>query len=179
MADQKICALDEDEKICGLDENEKSYIYLKHQDDIEIYQLPLSVTLVSDLLNSIVEADKTCIDNFSNPIIIKNGTSKDLKFIIQYLDFYKDKVELDAPEYPLSDSLELKDLFEDEYAIFGDIIESVGSNGATSTLDCLAELLQLANYCSMRKLLDKLSAIFAFILKGLTQVEIQEILKKE
>jgi len=87
--------------------------------------------------------------------IIQSGTSEALVFIIKYLNCYDTDDEISAPEYPLLENIELKDLFELEQHIFADTLH-------LQNITFVGDLLAIAQELQARVLVQKLAAITAY-----------------
>lgn len=87
--------------------------------------------------------------------IIQSGSVEALVFVIKYLNCYDTDDEISAPEYPLIENIELKDLFELEEHIFSDILH-LDNKILMGDLLCIAQELQATI------LIQKLSAIIAY-----------------
>lgn len=86
--------------------------------------------------------------------IIKSGDTSALIFVIKYLNFYESEVEMCAPEFPLIENIDLKDLFEQETFIFEELLIS-------DNKEMLYNVVKIADELNMEILLKKLAAIFA------------------
>lgn len=95
----------------------------------------------------------------ANNITVKSGTEDALIFVVKYINYYNDKDEVPPPEHPLLDNIELKDIFELESHIFGDLLEVPISE---KNKMFIKELLQIAAELNIISLLKKLSAILAY-----------------
>lgn len=88
-------------------------------------------------------------------IIINSGTEDALVFIVKYLNYYETDEEIQPPEHPLMENIELKDMFELEEHIFQDLLD-------IKHIVFLGQLIKIAEELDMPLLLKKLAAIIAY-----------------
>jgi hypothetical protein len=135
-------------------------------------KLNLKSIQLSNFLWSIIEMDKTCIDNGINLENQFNTFSSNpeyliysLNFIIKYLDFYGYREEKKAYMYPIvgSNIGSIVDLFQEELIIFNDLIQMKvdSEQKMKKTIDILHLILHIANFFELNELKNKVSCIIA------------------
>lgn len=87
--------------------------------------------------------------------VVQMGTVETLIFVTNYLNYYENNEEICAPEFPLIENIELKDLFELEQDIFEDLLN-------LDKKEFLSHLLDVATELNMIILLKKVAAIIAY-----------------
>lgn len=154
--------------------NATDHIYINfYKYPEKITKLPIEVKNISELIYGICENDKTIINNVTVPICVTSGTHEAYMFIIQYMDFYKNKSELEEPPQPLEKS-SLIEIFKEEKLIFGDLLEI--KKFTKKEYRELSDIIYMANYMSMKKLLYKICAILAYYIRDLPSNELEEVI---
>lgn len=95
----------------------------------------------------------------SSSINVKSGNETALNFIVKYLKYYENSKEIPAPEHPLSTDLSLKDIFEYEENIFGELLNT---DDKINKSIFVKNLINQAEELQLEILHDKLSAIMWF-----------------
>jgi hypothetical protein len=95
----------------------------------------------------------------TDKIVVESGTEDALVFVVKYINYYNTEDEIPPPEHPLLDNIELKDLFELEAHIFGDLLEVPITEKNKMFIKAL---MQIAIELNIKTLLKKLAAILAY-----------------
>jgi hypothetical protein len=94
-------------------------------------------------------------------IYITEGNESTLIFIVKYLNFYAEIIEIPAPDYPMLEDVKLKDLFDDiEHNIFDDLLQL--DSQYEKNLMFMKNLLKIAEALNMEILLKKITTIIAY-----------------
>lgn len=136
--------------------------YIKHIDNDKIYCLNNSWKNSLFLIEVI---DKITDDYGSkeNPIILNNVIKEHtIEFIVNYLNYYGKKTESKPPQSPLP-SLDIDEIFGDEYVLFKDIVNK--DEDIKFNLNRINEFIIASNYFNIEFLTKKLCAIIAHLLK--------------
>jgi len=102
------------------------------------------------------------LKSIDTSITIKSGSNDAVIFIVKYLNYYANHVEIRPPDYPLSDNTNLHELFEHEEHIFGNLLD------IDTQLQTLRDILNVAEELDIDSLIKKLSAILCFFMMKTT-----------
>jgi len=91
-------------------------------------------------------------------ITIKSGSNDAVIFVVKYLNYYANNVEVRPPDYPLADNTNLHELFEHEEHIFGNLLD------IDTQLQTLCNILNVAEELNIDSLIKKISAILCFFM---------------
>jgi hypothetical protein len=159
-------------------DDEKEFVSIVHKNSHEIqFKIGLENTKKSGFLTALISADHTII-NSHTPITIMEGDLPEFTFIMRYLDFYKSLPEIEPPEHPLPRDKPINEIFEFEYVIFKEILES---DDIEANIILMANVIYLANYLEMEKFYIKACAILAYKIQLIStpeeRIRITNILK--
>jgi hypothetical protein len=96
--------------------------------------------------------------NIDKPITITTGSNDAVIFVVKYLNYYANHMEVRPPDYPLADNTNLHELFEDEEHIFGNLLD------IDTSLQSIKDILNVAEALNIDSLIKKLSAILCFFM---------------
>lgn len=137
------------------------YILLYHCTNKEkLYKISSKSVNKSNILND------AFLDN--SKICIKSGSEDALVFIIKYINYYETDDEIMPPDCPLAENLNLKDIFELEDHIFGDLLYLIDTKKKKMFIKDMAEISQELN---LDNLLKKIAAILAYNMQNLDSEE--------
>jgi hypothetical protein len=95
---------------------------------------------------------------------ISIGTIEAFTFVLNYINFYGDQDEIPAPEIPLIENMDLKDLFEDEIDIFGELL--ILDKNVMQKIQFIDDIIELTVLMKLDILHDKLAAIVAYFIQN-------------
>lgn len=98
------------------------------------------------------------LNNVKKDIIIKSGSNDAVIFVVKYLNYYANHVEVRPPDYPLPENTNLHELFEHEEHIFGDLLD------IDTKLHLLRDILMVADELNIDSLIKKISAILCYFM---------------
>jgi hypothetical protein len=128
---------------------------------------------LNKIFTKVFKIEKSCLNKSefllnlinNNTIEINTFSEEALKFVLNYLTFYKDIHEYPQPEYPLPDST-LEDIFENEKLIFGELL-IIDKDKEIDKIEYVNNLLSLTKYLELDILFDKICAIMAMYIKSI------------
>ena len=171
--------MSEEKDIISLDsseekkEKEENCYYIKHTNHSNVYKLNENSWKISKLLDSIINhTDKN--KNYGkkkDPILISNINIKEniLLFITNYINFYSNKKEKLAPTAPLA-KIHISEIFNDEYILFKPIIDE--KKDIAENLIYINDFIEASLYFGINELDKKLSAIIAYMLSSIDNIDI-------
>lgn len=112
-------------------------------------------------INAITQSRVLLQHNKNKSIIVKSGSNDAVIFVVKYLNYYANHVEIKPPEYPLADNTNLHELFEGELHIFGILLD------IDAKMQDLKNILNVAEELEIDSLIKKISAIICFFMMKL------------
>ena len=163
-----ISSLDDVDSCC-------SYIIIKHNPSDSTLEVDVDLGCSRfSYINDVVQNDQTLIghDKINKPkcLIINNGTPNAFEYFKKYVNFYAVKKELNEnykevpePDAPLPSNVVLSNLFEKEAEVFGRYFNTTDEQ--VKKIKELKEWIEFANFMAANKLLYKIAAILAVLIK--------------
>ena len=145
---------------------EIKYIYIKHVDSPECYQIPNTAAKHSKLIKDalIDNNNDTYGKSRSDPLIIPNTLKvHTIEFIMKYMIYYDNKPEKCAPDSPLPD-IQLSAVFGGEYELFHTLCKFENDDNISDKILKINEYIKSAIYFNFQYLHIKLSAVIAYII---------------
>jgi len=148
--------------------NEQQYIFLCHNSNIDgpnnlykTYKVDSKSLRISGKLLYIYNNNSS---NVPLKVIVETGDDEALIFVVKYLNKYKDKDEIAAPEHPLLENVNLDELFEYENDTFGQFLQL---DNIEKNIIPIKNVIRIAEELQIKTLVDKLSAILCYYLQSL------------
>ena len=148
--------------------NEQQYIFLCHNSNIDgpnnlykTYKVDSKSLRISGKLLYIYNNNSS---NIPLKVVVETGDDEALIFVVKYLNKYKDKDEIAAPEHPLLENVNLDELFEYENDTFGQFLQL---DNIEKNITPIKNVIRIAEELQIKTLVDKLSAILCYYLQSL------------
>jgi hypothetical protein len=137
-------------------------IYIKHTDSKIVYCLN-NAWSNSQFLQEIVNNINDNYGSEINPIILTNEIkSHTIEFIVNYLNYYNKKTEINPPSTPLP-AIHISEIFGNEYDLFKHLFDE--TKNLSDNITYLSDFINTANHFNMEILTKKLCSIIAYLLK--------------
>lgn len=142
----------------------ENFFFLSSINSKEENKLKVSAAILSkahylkglyDDFYSAVENDSKIIPCF----YVNSGDKESLMFVVKYLNTYANIDEIDPPEQPMVDNMDIMDIFESEVNIFG---ESLDISKVEESLPLITNVLKIAEELKLEKLYKKTNALLWF-----------------
>lgn len=150
-------------------------IYIKHESDLKLWKIPYAGGLHSNLIKDIIcnNSNGLYAIGEKTPIIIKSVKLDTIQLIVNYMEFYNDKPEIPAPNFPLN-YIHISIILKDEYHLFTDIY--IESDSVKTNILRLNDFINTAIYFNMPTLQNKLCAIVAYIIMNIPTADLKDII---
>ena len=174
IQETKVDAISEDD-VKGLDDDKDCIenIYIKHIDCVDIHTITTTAAIHSKLLKESIIDVNNKDDNYGKslltPMVINVISANTIKFICDYMTYYDNKVEVDAPESPLK-NIHISVILGDEYHLFSGLLND--DDNLKTKITKINNYIESSMYFGCRQLTRKLCAIIANIL---VDVDITEL----
>jgi hypothetical protein len=100
-------------------------------------------------------------------IKIESGDNKALIFVVKYINFYSQTIEIPSPEHPLMENVNIADIFELEINIFEEFIHITDPDVFDEKSKIINEIMDIAEELEMEILSDKMAAITSYYMINL------------
>jgi hypothetical protein len=94
-------------------------------------------------------------------IQVESGNPQSLIFIVNYMNFYSDKVDEEF-DHPIADAVSIKELFGEDIAIYTDLIPTDNETKNKDNIKHINNIVEIATELKLYTLLDKLAIILYF-----------------
>lgn len=156
-------------------DNIAEVIYMRYIGKQEVFAVSTKNAIKSGLLKSIMENDKSVINNAEKAIEVSISTYFGFKCAMQYLDFYEKN---GMPEFtikpPIQADVDINKILEDEAILYKEVI----STDIPKRFVLLSEIILTAEYLEMSIYSDKLAAIMAYYMSQEEIVEYADEIEK-
>lgn len=162
--------------VIGFNEESNNVVYLRVKKNGRIFEVPDHVKKMSEFMKGWFDDCDPGSAGYSKdqPLEILDNmyiTEDTIEFVIEYINLYKDKDEIEHPAKPLKSKI-LNCIFNDEECkLFSKLIleEKDGEDGNTLRVKRHKHInpyIMTANYLALIKLLQKLCSVVASYIKG-------------
>jgi hypothetical protein len=167
IQETKVGVIIEDD-VKGLDDGDCiENVYIKHINCVNIHTITTTAAIHSKLLKESIIDINNKDDNYGKtlltPMIITVINADTIKFICDYISYYDNKVEVDAPESPLK-NIHISVILGDEYHLFSGLLNN--DDNLKTKITKINNYIESSLYFGCKQLTRKLCAIIANILVG-------------